>query len=168
MGDKPNSYPPPLSYDPNWEDKMGANNRRSNVLVFERKIIYSEAFHKLSGIAKTVYFIFLDRRQMSKIGNKGKERVVITNNGDIVFSYEEALKSFNITKSRFVRALDTLIKYGFIDINHHGGGMNKDCTTYYISERWLLYGKDNFLIKTRPKDTRKLGFASNISNESVT
>lgn len=146
---------------------MGANNRRSNVLVFERKIIYSKAFHKLSGIAKTVYFIFLDRRQISKIGNKGKERTAIINNGDIVFSYEEALKSFEITYPRFKRALDALIKYGFIDINHHGGGMNKDCTTYYISERWLLYGKDNFIAKTRPKDTRKLGFASNITNKNV-
>ncbi len=72
----------------------------------------------------------------------------------------EAEKRFGFTKPRFQRALDELIKFGFIDINHHGGGLNHDYSTYFVSERWKLYGTQEFKKKTRPKDTRQLGFAS--------
>ena len=97
---------------------------------------------------------------MLKAGRKGKQRWTIENNGEIVFTYTEAFNKFGITKPRFRRALDDLIKYGFIDINHHGGGMNHDYSTYFISERWKDYGTEKFEEKFRPKDTRKLGFAS--------
>ena len=97
---------------------------------------------------------------MSKLGRRGKEKWVIENNGKIVFTYAEASKKFGITRPRFQRALDDLIKYGFIDISHHGGGMNHDYSTYSISERWKDYGTEKFEKKLRPKDTRKLGFAS--------
>ena len=50
----------------------------------------------------------------------------------MVFSYAEAENKFKLTRPRYSRALDALIKFGFIDINHHGGGMFKDMTTYYL------------------------------------
>jgi hypothetical protein len=40
------------------------------------------------------------------------------------------------------------------------GGMFKDMTTYYISERWKKYGTPEFEQSSRPKDTRGLGFTS--------
>jgi len=98
---------------------------------------------------------------MKKVGRKGKEKWLIENNGEIVFTYTEALNKYGITKPRFQRALDGLVEKGFIDITHHGGGVKGDFSTYAISERWRDYGTEKFVFKTRPRDTRELGFTSN-------
>ncbi|MGY8817621.1 MAG: hypothetical protein ACKVHB_07630, partial [Pseudomonadales bacterium] len=65
-----------------------------------------------------------------------------------------------LSKPRFSRALTALIEYGFIDINHHGGGMFNDMTTYHNSDRWRNYGTPDFKEKSRKKDTRGLGFTA--------
>ena len=124
----------------------------------EREMILSSAFHKLNGSASRVLLLFLYRRQWSRPSRKGKWHT--TNNGEIVFPYEEARKKFNIPKSSFARAIDNLIEYGFIDIAHLGGGLIGDCTKYSISNRWRNYGTDNFVKKKRPKDKRGFGFTS--------
>lgn len=98
------------------------------------------------------------RRQMEKRGRTGKESWSVSNNGAIVFTYAEAERKFGLTRARFSRALNQLIELGFINIAHHGGGLMGDCTLYSISDRWRHYGTDQFVFKSRPKDTRKLGF----------
>ena len=100
------------------------------------------------------------RRQMNKVGREGKKKWVIRNNGEIYFTYSEAQKKYKLTRPRFQRAIDDLIDKGFIEINHHGGGMMKDPSTYSISEKWDNYGTDKFKVTPRKRDTRKLGFAS--------
>ncbi len=145
--------------------------------------MHSEAFRELSKTQILVLFLFYERRQMSKTGKKGKEGWTIINNGEIEFTYDEAEKKHSISRAQFSRALKKLIIVGFIDINHHGGGMLRDKTTYFISDRWKQYGKEAFIKKTLPKDTRNLGFTSenweertgkkrkvksNISNKTVT
>jgi hypothetical protein len=129
----------------------------SPYMLVERKMVKSSVFQSLSGTSKTVLMLFLYRRQYSKLGRKGKGPWVLTNNGEIIFTYQEALTKWGITKSRFARALDELIEKGFININHLGGGMVKDTSTYFISERWKDYGTAQFIKKSRPKDTRGLG-----------
>ena len=134
---------------------------KSKTVVIDRQIIQSNAFMKLTGVSPQVFLLFLARRKLAKVGSRaGKESWEITNNGEIVFPYSQAESKFGITKPRFRRAIKQLIEFGFIDINHHGGGLVKDCTTYFISDRWMKYGKENFVRKTLPKDTRKLGFTS--------
>jgi hypothetical protein len=59
----------------------------------------------------------------------------------------------------FARAIDQLVKVGFIEVAHHGGGMLKDSSKYAISERWRNYGQEQFIEKSRKKDSRKLGFS---------
>ena len=137
---------------------MARKPKTSSVIVIDRTLIVSQAYMRLSGIAPQVLLMFLARRRVGTLGRKGKEKKVIFNNGQIVFSYSEALKRFGITPPRFARALSQLIKFGFIDINHVGGGMVKDISTYYISDRWENYGTQEFEEKKRPKDTRGLGF----------
>jgi len=140
---------------------------RKPIGVFlEPDLIQSKAFRELSGTATKVLIWFLRRRRMSKVGRQGKGKWVIENNGEIMFTYTEAQKKYGITKPRFQRALDELIEKGFLDINHHGGGMVKDATTYFISERWRDYGTDKFIIKTRPKDSRGLGFSRKKKEEN--
>lgn len=120
----------------------------------DREIYKSKAFIELSAIGFKVLFLFLTRRQFIKI----KKNWIISNNGEIVFTYAEAHKKYKISKSRFQRALDDLIEHGFIDINHNGGGLNGDVTKYTISERYKDWGMGGFKNVSRPKDTRGLGF----------
>ena len=96
---------------------------------------------------------------MKKFRSRRSDSWQITNNGEIVFTYNEAEK-LGFTRPKFKRALDQLIEYGFIDIEYHGGGMMKDFSKYAISDRWKLFGTDEFIKKIRPKDTRGLGFKS--------
>jgi hypothetical protein len=141
-------------------------------IVIDADLVTSKVFLCLTGAATHVYLLFLKRRQMKKSGRKGKERWVISNNGEIVFPYAEAKEKFGITPPRFQRALDQLVEHGFIDIVHSGGGMVKDISKYSISERWLSYGTDSFIPQYRQKDTRGLGFkkkeALKVGNENVT
>lgn len=127
-------------------------------IFLETDLIESKAFLKLSRTAAQVYFLFLRRRKLAKVGRKGREKWVIQNNGKIVFTYTEAEDKHGFSKPRFQRALDDLVKKGFIDITHHGGGVMGDFSTYAISERWRDYGTTKFVSQTRPKDSRKLGF----------
>ena len=140
-------------------------------IFIDSDLVSSKVFHCLTGAATHVYLLFLKRRQMKKSGRKGKERWVISNNGEIVFPYAEAKEKFGITPPRFQRALDQLVEHGFIDIVHSGGGMVKDISKYSISERWLSYGTDSFIPQYRQKDTRGLGFkkkeALKVGNENV-
>jgi hypothetical protein len=156
---------------------------KSQHIYIERPLTNSLAFIKLPGSAAKVLLWFLARRQFQQSRKFRRKEWVNKNNGEIVFSYAEAENKFKLTRPRYSRALDDLIKFGFIDINHHGGGLFKDMTTYYISERWKNYGTPAFKEKSRRKDTRGLGLTSEnwekrtgkkrkgsikISNENVT
>ena len=141
-------------------------------IVIDADLVTSKVFLKLKGVAPKVFLLFLRRRKMTKVGKKGKEKWVISNNGEIVFPYAEAKEKFDITPPRFQRALDQLVEHGFIDITHSGGGMLRDISKYSISSRWMDYGTSKFIEKQRPKDTRGLGFkkkeALKVGNENVT
>ena len=130
----------------------------SGTLVIERRMHRSAAFRKLSANSIFVLFEFLSRRTMIKVGRKG--RWTIANNGEIVFPYAEAEGRFGIFRSTFCRSISQLVEFGFIDITHTGGNCNllDKCSKYSVSERWREYGREGFIKKSRPKDTRGLGF----------
>ena len=151
------------------EVKMSKSKRRkSTIVVIDRQLIgfltskktnqTKSGKTKLSKTGQNVFLLFLTKRQFEKVGRKGKEKWAIVNNGEIVFPYCEAKEKYGIPASTFSKAIDKLIEFGLIDINHHGGGMLKDMTTYYISERWRDYGTPAFKERSRQKDTRGLGF----------
>ena len=128
----------------------------SDVMFVPRRMHRSPAFKKLTAKSILVLFEFLSRRQVVKLGRR--DRWITKNNGEIVLTYAETTKKFGIARSTFRDSIDQLVKLGFIDIAHHGGGMMKDCSKYGISERWRDYGKEEFIKKSRKKDARKLGF----------
>jgi len=132
----------------------------SNGMFIPRRMHRNPAFRKLNASSIFVLFEFLYRRKVTQVPTKvGKgKQWIISNNGEILFTYDEAENNFGIPRSTFRRAIDQLVDLGFIDITHHGGGMMKDASKYAISERWKEYGKKEFLKKTRPIDTRGLGF----------
>lgn len=134
--------------------------RKSNAVYIDRILINSKAYAALSGTAVKVLILFLERRQIVRIGRKGKEKIHIVNNGEIIFTYREAKEKYGIGNSTFARAIDDLIEKGFLEISHHGAGLNKDSSKYSLSDRWQDYGTDKFQKKSREKDSRGMGFTS--------
>jgi len=140
---------------------------KKKIIVIEQDLLFSQAYLELSGAAAKVLCWFLVRRQLK--WDKAADDYRCTNNGKIVFPYREAEERFRLLKNKFTRALDDLIKKGFLDINHHGGGVLRDPTTYFISERWREYGSANFIKKSRStKNTRKTGFQKTKKPEEKT
>ena len=133
-----------------------------NVIVVNKDLLKSQVFRELSGIAKSVYFDFLMKCRVTKRKARPGRRseVVILNNGELTYSYSEALTK-GITRPRFNRGLRELVEKGFIDIEHSGsGGVKGDLSKYSISDRWRQFGSDDFELKMLPKDKRSgRGFA---------
>jgi DNA-binding MarR family transcriptional regulator len=128
-------------------------------IYLEREMLESKAFLSLTGAAMHVLLQFYCRKQVKNVGKRnGRKSFDITNNGKIVFTYSEAKEKYGISTPRFRRAINNLIRKGFIDINHLGGGMSGDASKYYISDRWMKYGTEEFKEVEPPKDTRGLGF----------
>ena len=125
---------------------------KNDVIVLEQKMIKAKAWLSLNGVAKDVYLIFRTKCQVVKSrGKPGRHGPVILNNGEIIFTYEEAKVMYGISHSRFNRAIDDLVAKGFIDIGQTGMGLHKMATGYAISERWRKYGTSEFVQKERPK-----------------
>jgi hypothetical protein len=139
---------------------MSSNKKNSKVVVFEQRLLKSKAYRSLR--TPTAYFalgIFMTKRQIGKVGRQGKERVVILNNGEIVFTYSEAKGLYGISAGAFRDAIDELREKGFIDIAATGMGVHKVTTLYSISERWKLYGLTEYESpKPRPKKPINKGF----------
>lgn len=139
---------------------MANNKNRSKVVVFEQRLLKSKAFRSIK--TPTAYFvlgIFMIKRQIGKVGRRGKERVVILNNGEIEFTYIEAKKKYGISYGAFRNAIDELREKGFIDIASTGKGVHKVKTLYSISDRWKLYGTPEYKPpKPRPKRPINRGF----------
>ena len=132
--------------------------RKSSVIVLERELITSNAILSLKGKAPMVLLIFLGKRQLEKLGKRGHEKWVCTNNGEIEFTYLEAEKKYGWGKKQFSKALKDLHAKGFIDIADLGGGYQRHKTKYSISERWRTYDTDDFDYKSWPEDNLQRGF----------
>ena len=100
----------------NVRDKI--HRRSSTRIVLEREVIFSPAWRDLNtDNALRVYVDFLSRRrfQKPKGRSKAKRKWMFVNNGEIIYTYSEA-KDLGMSNIAFNRAIDTLIDYGFIDV----------------------------------------------------
>jgi hypothetical protein len=120
----------------------------SNTITIEKSILKSLAFKKLSGSGKFIYFQFLLKRKMEEIPKKSG-KWVNTNRNELVFTHYDAEKIHKYSSTKFVRAIDELILYGFIDIMHHGGMSKGNYSLYSLSTRWQRFGKNDFVDKAR-------------------
>lgn len=127
--------------------------QKNRVIVIDQALIKSKVWLSLNGVSKDVFLLFrckcrFEKFQVSKNRRRTPE---LSNNGEIVFTYDEALKKYGITNPRFKRAIDELIEKGFIDIAATGQGTFKVVTLYSISERWRAFGTPDFIESKRPK-----------------
>ena len=139
---------------------MSTKKKRSGPVYFERKLLKSKAYRALR--TRTAYFVFgmfMSKRQLLKVGRPGKKQWVITNNGEIVFTYEEAETKYAISSGAFRSAIDELRDKGFIDIAESGAGLHKSANLYSISNRWRLYDTPEYRPpKPRPHKPINGGF----------
>lgn len=127
---------------------------------FSRELIESKAYAALkTATAHRVLSLFFTKRQFESVGRKGREQWSIKNNGEIIFTYQEAKNKYGISYSVFRKAIDELISKGFIDIAQTGMGVHKVTTLYSISDRWRLYGTPEYETSNpRPKKPINRGF----------
>ncbi len=127
---------------------------RSTVVVVERKLLASKAYHDLDGKAAKVLMWFLAKRKYARIKGSSRQEWMQTNNGEIIFTYEEASEKHGYSPQVFSRLLGELVSKGFIDIATPGIGVGKAATKYAISRRWEKYGTNEF------KEVKRLKRAS--------
>jgi hypothetical protein len=122
---------------------------KNEVVVIDQDLVKSPAWMSLRGSATQVYLIFLCKRRMEKLGRKSP-KPICTNNGDIVFTYQEAKEKYGISKDSFTRGIDALIDRGLLDIAREGGIL-KTASKYSLAERWRKYGNSDFEAHERLK-----------------
>jgi len=130
-------------------------------MFVSRGMILSPAFAALkTAAAHRVLMVFLSKCRVAKVRRpcSRDKSWVVTNNGNLVFSYREARELHGISDGVFRRAIDELVAVGFIDVAHSSMGLQKDATLYTISDRWQRYGTPGFQAAERPKRAIRLGF----------
>jgi hypothetical protein len=133
---------------PSYQFPQGWRRRLPPGVYLESELLASRAFQELPTLPSIkVLLRFLQKRHIKK--DKGGKPVIV-NNGRITFPYSEA-DEMGIGKRTFTRALDVLIGLGFVDVTVSGKGRHKQATRYFISDRWMKYGTDQFVEKRRPK-----------------
>ena len=111
-------------------------------IYITRDILESDAYWDLTGVAPQVYMVFRMKCVFAdRTIGKRKERIIV-NNGEITYTYLEALNNHWIPKSNFLRARDQLIKVGLIEIAEDGGCHHT--TKYSISNNWRNYPEQTF------------------------
>jgi len=132
-------------------------------MFVSRSVITSKAFLDLrTACACQVYLIFLNKCRWEKMQARPMHRErewQITNNGEIQFTYKEAIEKYGIPAGKFTRAIDELLRVGLIDIAKSSLGLHKDFTRYAISDRWKKFGSDEFVVKKRQRRKQRYGFA---------
>ena len=116
-----------------------------------RDLFESPAFIALRGVAPQMLIYILGKREFPKIG---KTRICV-NADQIKLSYIE-LEKLGITQPRATRGFDQLLAKGFISLEYHGGGCQKDQSIYSLSNQYLLWKKGK-VFSARP-DVLKKGF----------
>ena len=84
------------------------------------------------------------------MGRSGKKQWSIANNNEIIFTYIEAKDKYGFSNFAFRTAIDELREKGFIDIFQSGAGTYKAANNYSLSDRWTLYGTDDYK-KPKPR-----------------
>jgi hypothetical protein len=142
-----------------WSE--GKHKQRGDAIYFSREMLESLAYCSLRLPASYVVLAaFLAKRRVQHERRPCTREYswIVTNNGQIEFTYAEAKDKWRLSDSKFRRAIDDLIRVGFIDIAESGYGRQKKKTLYAISDRWKQFGTSGFREKRRDKLSQGAGF----------
>jgi len=135
----------PATFRPNNKKHIG----RGKGTFVDRDLFESPAFFALGGVAPQMLIYFLGKRNFENT-KKGR---ICTNAKELKLSYIE-LAELGISQPRGTRGFNELLAKGFLKIEHHGGGCQKDMSVYSLSNQYELWRK-GLVIATRPKSVRK-------------
>ena len=121
---------------------MIRNLPNSKGTYLEKDLLQSEAFWDLTATAIKVFVVFRFKCVIKTIKTHKRNAHVILNNGEIQFTYIEAKRKYDISKSSFQRAVSLLIEVGIIEVAEYGGEHRPNL--YSISENWRMYPEQNF------------------------
>jgi hypothetical protein len=121
-------------------------------IFLEPQFISSEAFRSLNGTAIIVLLRFLQKRRLEKTKWKRRDSWRVINNGDIVFTYDEA-EDMGLSRNQFRDAKYTLLERGFISESPLEGGLFRKACLYWVhvpdsEQRWMDW-------KPLPKKSRR-------------
>jgi hypothetical protein len=110
----------------------------------EYEMMESEAFRSLSGTAMWVLLRFMQKREWSHTRSSGR-KIRVYEDSSLTFTYPEA-NHFGISDTTFLRSIKTLVRRGFLDVEHRGGtmGQGRDYSRFKISDRWRKWGAADF------------------------
>jgi hypothetical protein len=115
--------------------------------MLEPDLIESDAVRNLSGKAAMHVLIRFHQKAHRKNPSRKKQgiqKMIITNNGEIVFTYAEA-RELGISSSRtFWKVCRELVEKGFIDLTEFPNWLEKEPAKWAISTRWKWYGTERF------------------------
>lgn len=133
------------------------------------ELIESKAVENLSGKTALLFLIrFYQKAHRKRIKGKrggGYDRYIITNNGEITFTYSEAAEFEIKSPNTFYRVIRELVeKKGFLDISEPGNWYGKQPTKFALSDRWRKYGTPDYEAKKIPRLLPKgKGFRSKLA-----
>src|SRR3990167_6845122 len=137
---------------------MPKTERKENPFtMLEKRMQFSPAFNDLtrSGVIVLLKFLSLGIVKNETIG---KEKVrVITNNGKLRLTFEEAEK-MGFSRATFSRAVLENIDHGFLSIAHQGSGLHRDANLYHLDRRWPKWGTADFEAITKQRPRLQVGF----------
>lgn len=123
----------------------------------EREMFESKAFTALHGFAPQLLILFLAKRKFEVHGKPGKEKRNCVNRDSIHFTYIEAQEKYGVSKPRFTRSIEDLLRKGFVTIIYRGGGYQQDKTVFGLSENWRIW-QPGAVMEERPKSKVKRGY----------
>jgi hypothetical protein len=114
--------------------------------IIPPELLASQAFLTITS-AKTLIVLIkfyqkIYRKKKAK-RKKGLKEMVMENNGQLIFTYGEAV-TLGISPATFWKAIKELLARGFIDIAEAGNWYEKEPNRFSISKRFLNYGKPDF------------------------
>ena len=131
--------------------------------MLEADLIESDAYRDLSGKWSLVVLIRFHQKAHRKNPSRRKQplhKYIITNNGEITFTYSEAEEMGIKSSKTFNKVIRELVEdKGFIDISELGNWYEKKPTKFAISNRWKWYGTPEYKKVEVPRQLPKgLGF----------
>jgi hypothetical protein len=121
--------------------------RNRSFAMLEPDLIESNALQDLSGKAAMLVLIRFHQKARRKNPNRKKQgihKMIITNNGEIVFTYAEARESGIKSSRTFWKVCRELVEKGFIDLAEYPNWLEKEPAKWAISTRWKWYGTERF------------------------
>ena len=121
--------------------------RNRSFCMLEPDLIESDALLDLSGKSALLVLIRFHQKAYRRNPSRKKQgiqKMIITNNGEIVLTHAEARELGIKSTKTFSKVCRELVEKGFIDLAEYPNWLEKKPGKWSISNRWKWYGTERF------------------------